>query len=367
MARILFCCINGTGLGHVTRTLAIARHVRRLEPDSEILFLTSSENTQVLWREGFTSIKVPSIEVLKADRRLPVIALAHAAAAQTVAIFRPDLVVTESQPGGVFHELISPILSVPRRVFVFGMFPNYFENSAYRMAFGAHDRILMPYREEEREAIKINIEGTVDWVGDILVRSSDEILPREDVRRRLGIPSDALVFYVALGGGGNPRHGEILAWVVDSLAEFPEITVARASPPLSKETPSTGAAETWIPINHYPAMEYFSAFDAAISSSGFNCAELVYAGVPTVWVPLGFPSTDQEFNAERLAGRGFGVKVEALDGEALKAAVDKLLDAKYRQDMSDRMQEWAGPNGAEAAARVILDYIANDPGSLNVL
>ena len=44
MARFLFCCVNGTGLGHITRTLAVARQVRKLAPDAEILVLTSSES-----------------------------------------------------------------------------------------------------------------------------------------------------------------------------------------------------------------------------------------------------------------------------------------------------------------------------------
>src|SRR5690349_10863784 len=41
--RILFYAVNGLGLGHVTRLLAIARAVRELEPNAEIVFFTSSE------------------------------------------------------------------------------------------------------------------------------------------------------------------------------------------------------------------------------------------------------------------------------------------------------------------------------------
>ena len=88
MARILFCCINGVGLGHVTRVLAIARQVRRLAPDSELLVLTSSENAGILWNEGIASIKVPSYQAWERDRRLPAPQLANALTAQTVATFR---------------------------------------------------------------------------------------------------------------------------------------------------------------------------------------------------------------------------------------------------------------------------------------
>ena len=101
-------------------------------------------------------------------------------------------------------------------------------------------------------------------------------------------------------------------------------------------------------------LEYLSAFDAAIASGGaVTTSELVYAGVPTIWTPLGFPSTDQDFNAERYASRNLGIKVELFNTGSLKAAVEALLDAKQRAEMAERMRAWAGPNGAEVAARAI--------------
>jgi len=58
--RFLFYAVNGLGLGHVTRLLAIARKLRAHLPLSEIIFLTSSEAEDVIFREGFAAFKVPS-------------------------------------------------------------------------------------------------------------------------------------------------------------------------------------------------------------------------------------------------------------------------------------------------------------------
>lgn len=135
MARFLFYCVNGNGLGHLTRMLAIARQVRRLAPESDILFLTSSEHTNLLWREGIASVKVPSFEALSNDRRLPVSQLAHALATQVVATFRPHVVVVDAAPAGMFSELLSVLLAVPKRVFVFERFPNYFKQQTYKPTF----------------------------------------------------------------------------------------------------------------------------------------------------------------------------------------------------------------------------------------
>src|SRR5437016_5130165 len=67
--RILFYAVDGLGLGHVTRLLAIARKVRALAPEAEIVFLTSSEAENILYREGFAAFKVPS-KTLRAEAHL---------------------------------------------------------------------------------------------------------------------------------------------------------------------------------------------------------------------------------------------------------------------------------------------------------
>lgn len=358
MARFLFYCVNGTGLGHVTRTLAVARQVRKLDGDAEILVLTSSEHAGVLWREGIPSVKVPSYEARERDRRLPVIELAHAISAQTVAIFRPHVMIVDSQAAGMFSELLSCLLAVPRRVFLLSRQPNYFSQPAYKMALQMYNRIVIAYKEEERQTVGVDFGERTVWSGDILVRSAEEMLPRDLARRRLRLSPNATVFYVGLGGGGNPQNDEAVQWILDVLAGVPDILVACAAQPLSRQGDRLFEHDRVIPVSHHPMMEYYAAFDAAVSSAGFNCAELVHAGVPTIWLPLGFPSTDQEFNADRFASKGLGIKVKMFETEALKTAVASLLDAGRRAEMAERMRAWAGPNGAETAARAILELAA---------
>ena len=72
-ARLLFYAVNGLGLGHVTRLLAIARAVRSLAPDSQILFLTTSEADWVIYREGFAAVKIPSRSILATAKLRPAV------------------------------------------------------------------------------------------------------------------------------------------------------------------------------------------------------------------------------------------------------------------------------------------------------
>lgn len=357
MARYLFYCVNGTGLGHVTRILAIARQLRKQRPDSEFLILTSSENTSVLWKEGFASVKVPSFEAKSIDDRLPVSRLAHALTAQVVATFQPDVAVIDSQPAGMFTELLSPLTQITKRIFIFGMFPNYLKQATYRIATQFYTRIVMPFHEDEKDLVPIDFGDRATWVGDILVRSADEILPRADARRRIGLDEKALVFYVGLGGGGNPQNAEALDWVLNSLSPYPEISVACALQPLSKQADTIFQRENCTAIAHVPMMEYYSAFDAAITAAGFSCGEFAHAGVPPVWLPLGFPSTDQEFNAERFARHDLGYKVTLFDSDGFKKAIEKLLDENHRRDMAMRLRARTTVNGAETAARAIIEHV----------
>lgn len=363
MARFLFYCINGTGLGHITRCLAVARKVRALAPESTILFLTSSEQCSILWQEQFTCVKVPSYELGRDNAELAVSPLTTAITAQVFATFRPDVTVVDSLAGGMFGELVSPILSYNRKAFLFGNFPNYFDKPSYKAAFPNYDVYLVPLFQDERDTIPIRFDSPQTfWVGDILIRSRDELLPREVVRHRLGLDRDATVLYLALGGGGNPKNDAVYEWMLGQLARHrgigsgirAEVQVVVPSQPLGTRHDWTERFPFIRTLRHFPAAEYLNGFDAAVSATGFNCGEFVHAGLPTAWLPLGFPSTDQDFNAERFAGRGLGRKLVPFDDHGFQAAIAELLDPGYRECLAQAMRSRIAANGAEAAAKVLL-------------
>ncbi|WP_229635446.1 hypothetical protein, partial [Pseudomonas syringae] len=48
----LFLPINGAGLGHVSRALAVAKELRTQKPEAHIVFLTTSIAVHLVYREG---------------------------------------------------------------------------------------------------------------------------------------------------------------------------------------------------------------------------------------------------------------------------------------------------------------------------
>ena len=57
--RIVFYAINGIGLGHLRRTILLAKEIRKRKPSSHILFLTNSKSTKLLENEHFEYVQLP--------------------------------------------------------------------------------------------------------------------------------------------------------------------------------------------------------------------------------------------------------------------------------------------------------------------
>jgi predicted glycosyltransferase len=96
--RFLFYAVNGLGLGHVTRLLSIARALKRLSPEAEVLFLTSSEADHVIYREGFAAVKLPSKTIRERCglRKGSYLKLVQTVTWNTLAAFDPDVLVVDT-------------------------------------------------------------------------------------------------------------------------------------------------------------------------------------------------------------------------------------------------------------------------------
>ena len=95
--RIVNYAVNGTGIGHLTRLVAVSRWLRRYAAAAgvraEIFFLTSSEADGLLFSEQFASFKIPSKTVITEAGvdRLAYVALAKQWIWHSLGLLRPDL------------------------------------------------------------------------------------------------------------------------------------------------------------------------------------------------------------------------------------------------------------------------------------
>lgn len=292
--RVVAYAINGRGMGHLVRQLAILRWVRRicalLEVKLEAWVLTSSEADTLARREGFASLKMPSKAMLRdagiePNRQLAVM---RSWVLNAVAGLSPDLLLVDTFPSGSFGELISVLELARRRVLVQREVRSSFEaEDSYQALLPLYHRRIVPH---------------AGGVGPILLREPEELLSREEARSVLGVPDGHRALYLTLGGGGDLAAPELLPKLAASLSGHHLVVGAG---PLYQGREVRGPGITW--LSRYTPSELLPGVDVAVAAGGYNSFhELMAAGVPTVFLPQPRIADDQLARVQMAVEAGAG-------------------------------------------------------------
>ena len=292
--RVVSYAINGRGMGHLVRQLAILRQVRRigalLDLKLECWVLTSSEADTLARREGFCALKLPSKAMMRDAGVDPhrYVGIARTWVLNTLAGLSPDLLLVDTFPAGSFGELVAAVECARRRVLVARRVrPGFAEDPSYSAMLPMYHDVIRP---------------DADGVGPILLRERNELLGRAAAREALGVSGRAV--YVTLGGGGDPAAEGILPDLVRRLRAADWHVVVGAGP-LYAGPELRGPGITW--LSRYAPVELFAGLDAAVSAGGYNTFhELMHAGVPTVFLPQPRIADDQDERARRAVEAGAG-------------------------------------------------------------
>jgi UDP-N-acetylglucosamine--N-acetylmuramyl-(pentapeptide) pyrophosphoryl-undecaprenol N-acetylglucosamine transferase len=360
--RVVCYAVNGTGVGHVTRLLAIARWMRRytaaMDQKLEVWFLTSSEADGLVFAEGFAAFKIPSKTIVAEagiDRRAYV-ALAKQWVWHTLGLLRPDLLIVDTFPRGSFGELLSALDLCRAAAFIYRpVRREVAEREDFQAMLSLYDLLLVPETGAE-VVVPGGAKGQVVDVGPILGRERWELLPREVARERLGIREAEKCVYVSAGGGGDRDAERQIHGAVDALSADPSMSVVVGAGPLYRGAPFPGV--TILPGR---VAEWSLAFDAAVSAAGYNTfGELMFAGVPTAFLPQHKLADDQAARAERAALAGAGVMLTTgCEGAEIRSAIQDLLQ---RPGARDAARALVPDNGARVAAAEILRLVCPAAG-----
>lgn len=352
--RALFYAVNGLGLGHVTRLLGIARALRRLSPESELLFLTSSEADGVLHQERMAAVKLPSKTIREATglHKPRYLKLVQAVTWNTLAAFDPDVLVVDTYPMGSFEELIPALRWRQKNVFVFReQRPDAVGLPLLQATLPLYDAVIVPHPQVEAVG-EVPEPAKLRAVGPILVRERSELKSRAEARRALGLDGDETLVYASFGGGGEPESRRALALAAQAVAKLPKARLVVGAGPLLRDVPTLPGATVLRGV--YPMLEFLPAFDAAVSAAGYNSVhELLFAGVPSVFLPFERVLDDQTRRARFVEAQGAGRAFVTDEAPALVAALRDVLER--RATIARAGQALVPANGAEAAARVLLE------------
>ncbi len=347
--RVLFMTTNGTGLGHLTRGMSIAR---RLDPEVQPVILTLSQAAPVVRDAGFHVEYFPSYHTPAAgshrqwNRRLFTRLMA------LIGELRPRVVVFDGA-----HPYPAVMVAIK---FTEGVEWVWCRRPMWKPGVGAialsraeaFDYILEPgeFAESEDHGATVARRAEAVRVSPIVFCDDAELLGRDEAERELGLQPGRANALIHLGAGKDVTP--TVARCLDRLVHAPHVQVAALE---SNIAHGLDVPDEVVHLREtYPMSRYYSAFDFTVSAAGYNAYhELIRFAVPTLYVPMPRQSDDQAARARYAESSGVGRAVEGPGSERLEERLGDMLDTAKRDEMRRRARELRFPNGAEEAARFL--------------
>lgn len=348
--RVLFVTSNGGGLGHLSRTLAVAA-----EWDGEVRFLTMSKGYSLIASAGYHGGYVPS-QNREWNSRQQWGSIFARSLWKEITNHPPVLVLFDGV--AIYPELrdITRLAGLPLVWLRRGMWKTSVRDASHQYNFPEE---VCDYLIEPDDLVLADCRTTSEWQAAKIPRISvppivslrpEKILRRDEAIMDLNLKSHIKYVLIQLGAGNvnEIRDAEnIAAEAVKNLGLDWEPIIVRS--PISKNTEKTGRPT----ITRYPLAAYFRAFEFGIFSGGYNTLqEVINFGLPSVTLPNTQTLTDdQEARVSIAAERG--LVLGAHDRLTLSEAVVTLANPDCRDQMRKKLAQIAAPTGAYETARAL--------------
>lgn len=346
---ILFMATNGAGLGHLTRSLAIARRIKKKFPEEDVIMLSTSPAMHLVKQEGILGYHLPSIDLYNGKIRssqwneqlsihLKLILNQH----------NPQMIVFDGAfpytgiLSGVKNRSIKKIW-VRREINQ--RHPNFEKLKEKEQHF---NYIIIP-SELGDDPIKEN-SGKYFHSHPVIFLDRKELLSRQQVRQMFHIPKNDKVIYIQLGAGAINDIQTPVNFIIDTLKKLDHVFIILGESPIGDRFNVLGKNITT--LRDYPNSRFFNGVDLAISASGYNStAELMYFGVPTLFLPNSNTKADDQMKrAQNAVQFGSAHLLDQLTEASLIKSVKHLLNQTKERDALLNIR-----NGADEIA----DFLVN--------
>ena len=383
------------GLGHVTRTLTVARHVLAAFPNLVAYITTKSPlNGGFTLPERCDYIKLPTLVTPAATERT---VAEEEAAKQRFRTIRghilreaalglaPDLVVVDHEPLGAkgeFRDGLSALKAASARTkFVFGM-RDIMDDTAhirklwrdlgvYEALDHLYDGIAVYgsadlYDVAEAYEIPKHVRPKLHYCGYI-VRDPPPV-DALAVRRQLGLPERGPLVLATVGSGsdGYPVLDAGREALDRLRATFPDLVAVLVTGPFmpaDQQAELQARATSWCRV--LPAADNFRlivAADAVLGMGGYNSVvEALRVGRPLVIVPRATHKIEQQIRAETLAAHGLArwVHPSASDRVRLADALEWALGCDRRAH-AERVRDMVPFDGAARVTAYLSRWLGAD-------
>jgi UDP:flavonoid glycosyltransferase YjiC (YdhE family) len=377
----------GIGLGHAGRSIPIARELK----NAKIVFSTYREGINYVKQEGYPLIEAPPIGFQvkldgSVDFRQTVVNPGPFFASftllkqvnsevKTIQHFGPDVIVSDTRISPLVAGRILGIpricilnefqLIVPRKTHYLRLarLADSFALAIIGKMWTSGNTVLIPDFPEPYTICEGNLNipesfrKSVKLIGPILPKHPDELLSKEELRRKLGLPLDKPVIFVPISGP-TLEKAFVTGVLRKILLEFPreyEIVVSYGYPSADSKPIRHGNVTfyKWVP-NRF---EYLKACDVAISRAGHGTiTQCMCYGKPVILVPT--PNhTEQLTNARQAQKLGAAqiILQKRLTKEKLLEKVRLCLQKETGERLTHIQEEALRHNGLENAVRTVVE------------
>ena len=364
MAKRIIIAGGGTG-GHIFPAIAIANAIKKLEPQTEFLFV-GAKGKMEMEKVPQAGYKIEGLDIAGFNRSsliknfsLPVkLIKSFVQVRKIVKAFKPDAVI------GVGGYSSFPVLRYAQSqgIKTFIHESNSFAGKANIMLGKKATEIFVATDGMEKffPAGKIKITGNP-------VRSSisQSSVTREEGIKFFGLNPEKKTILSIGGSLGAKSINEAIDKNIDAFAANDLQLVWQTGKPYAEKgkAAATGKSNIWV-NDFITQMEYaYAAADMVISRSGaMAIAELCVVKKPVVFVPFPYAAEDhQTVNAQNLVNKNAGIMIK--DSEALDRlipAITSLAKDENRQaELKSNIAKLAVKNADEVIAKEILKAIQN--------
>jgi len=315
---------NGVGFGHFTRLLAVAKRMKNLDPELEIIFFTTMPTLHLLKPYEIPSHHIAGPKYFKGMSSEEWNALLEEELSVCFETHRPTMFLFDGAfPYRGMLRAIQGQNSIEKIWMRRGTFR---KGSSIPVDSIKHfDAVIHP--EDSVTTVVENIEHNVEVMTcpPIVMLDSDELLSKEKARSRLGLPQDAIVVYVQLGAGEiNDIESEIRL-TLECLLENPAVYVILGES-LIGERIDVDLPRVQI-LRDYPNSMYFRGFDATVQAGGYNSFhETRMFGLPALFYPnMNTGMDDQLARCKVAEEEGWGIVVKNRSLKTIHLATQQLL------------------------------------------
>lgn len=349
---VLMCTSNGVGLGHLSRVMAVGRH---LDHDIEPVIFTLSAAASIPVAQGFRVEYLRSRESSEFEgpawNKLYERRIEH-----LHEVYEPSLVLFDgTHPyAGLCRYLDRHTETVRiwerRAMWRAGAGEASLERSRH------FDIIAEPgdYASEYDEGLTPRDDGTRE--GFAPIRYGAEPLDHSAARAELELAPDATVALLQLGAGAINDVDSLIRHAVEVLiARDVHVVVAASVLAQRPEIDLDGVSV----VQRYPISDYFSAFDLGFFAGGYNSFhEALSLGLPSVFVPnLNTKLDDQAARTRFADDRGLGLDWPDGERATLDGLIERILDVAERERMREAMRALPPADGGSQLARRIVELV----------